>query len=65
MSNTTLVSSVPVAGGKDPKKFFARLYKGEKLPAVKQFRGLQPSGHSAEELICDCCGDGNDCCGFN
>lgn len=46
-------------------EFFSGLYTGESLTPIEEFRGLRLKGRSALEMICDCCGDGDDCCGFN
>ncbi|MEK6952717.1 MAG: hypothetical protein AABX29_06915 [Nanoarchaeota archaeon] len=45
--------------------FFQRLDKGSQLKPPIDFRGLKLKNRSSLEMICDCCGDGDDCCGFN
>jgi len=43
--------------------FFEKLYSGKQLDPPAVFRGVPLKDR--RNLICDCCGDGNDCCGFN
>ncbi len=45
--------------------FFANRDNGEQIPSLTTFRGLTLKNRPAHEMICDCCGSGNDCCGFN
>lgn len=45
--------------------FFNSLNKGKSLSPARMFRGLTLKNRPAHENICDCCGSGDDCCGFN
>ncbi len=45
--------------------FFANRDNGKQIPSSTKFRGLTLKNRPAHEMICDCCGSGNDCCGFN
>ncbi len=45
--------------------FFLAQDKGQQLVPSEEFKGISLKGRSAKEMICDCCGDGDDCCGFN
>ena len=49
----------------DTLQFFLEKSKGEQHEPESEFRGLHLKGRAGAELICDCCGDGDDCCGFN
>lgn len=44
--------------------FFTNKDNGEQIPSSVAFRGLTLKNRPAYEMICDCCGSGNDCCGF-
>jgi hypothetical protein len=50
---------------KKTKEFFRKLDKGCSLPSHTKFRGLTLKNRPSHEMICDCCGSGDDCCGFN
>lgn len=58
--NDSKPSKVETATG-----FFSALLTGETLKPTDEFRGVKLQNRSPEEMICDCCGDGGDCCGFN
>lgn len=45
--------------------FFTERDSGKQIQSSAKFRGLTLKGRPAHEMICDCCGSGNDCCGFN
>lgn len=45
--------------------FFKEKDKGEKIAGAKPFIGLTLKNRPATEMICDCCGSSDDCCGFN
>jgi len=49
----------------DVTQFFLEHTKGEQHKPQSEFRGIHLKGRTGAELICDCCGDGDDCCGFN
>ena len=44
--------------------FFRTLDKGKQILSSRKFRGLTLKNRPAHEMICDCCGSGDDCCGF-
>ena len=62
MANEEINKSNPVD---DVRQFFVDNSKGEQIQLESEFRGLHLKGRTGAELICDCCGDGDDCCGFN
>jgi hypothetical protein len=49
---------------KQATKFFQGLDNGCSLPSEVKFRGVTLKNRPPVEMICDCCGSGDDCCGY-